>query len=104
MNNSYETIVNILKNSIKKQNYVLDDNVINWYDITEKADEHQISALIYYCIGKNNIKNIPSNILNKWKKDVILSGIAQRRITEEFKNILKDIISKLNMDIVVTGY
>lgn len=35
MNNSYETIVNILKYSIKKQNYILDDNVINWGEFVE---------------------------------------------------------------------
>ncbi len=101
MNNSYETIVNILKYSIKKQNYILDDNVINWGEFVEKADEHQISALIYYLIGKNNLKNVPNDILNKWKKDIILSGIAQRKITEAFRNIIDDIILKLNIDIIV---
>lgn len=101
MNNSYETIVNILKYSIKKQNYILDDNVINWGEFVEKADEHQISALIYYLIGKNNIKNVPNDILNKWKKDIILRGIAKRKITEAFRNIIDDIILKLNIDIIV---
>lgn len=101
MNNSYEAIVSILKYSIKKQNYVLDDNVINWNDFIDKSDEQQISALIYYCIGKNNIKNIPENIFDKWKKYVILCGMVQRRITEEFKNIINDIISKLSIDIIV---
>ena len=101
MNNSYETIVNILKYSIKKQNYILDDNVINWGEFVEKADEHQISALIYYLIGKNNLKNVPNDILNKWKKDIILSGIAQRKIIEAFRNIIDDIILKLNIDIIV---
>ncbi|MBS2904903.1 nucleotidyltransferase family protein, partial [Klebsiella pneumoniae] len=55
----------------------------------------------YYLIGKNNLKNVPNDILNKWKKDIILSGIAQRKITEAFRNIIDDIILKLNIDIIV---
>ncbi|WP_294155368.1 nucleotidyltransferase family protein [uncultured Clostridium sp.] len=99
MNNSYNTIIDILKAYIKNEQYIIDDNVINWEDLIQKSREHQILSLIYYCIGKNNRISVPAKILERWKHEVVISALSEVKKVKKYKEIING-ISNMKVEVI----
>ncbi|WP_160689315.1 nucleotidyltransferase family protein [Clostridium sp. C2-6-12] len=82
-------LLNILQKSINDEKFNSNsEGIIDWEKVIEEAREHDISALIYYSLDKETLRQIDKDILNKWKVSILKSNIIQIHILNSAKKIL----------------
>ena len=89
MNEIQSYIIKNLNYSLrgKKTDIQLNTN-INWNELVEECQQHQISSLVYSGIPKKSLKNIDNDILEKWKRETFMSGAYQINHIKQISGVL----------------
>ena len=91
MNYTEKTLIDILNASIhkKKVNIQL-YNEINWDEMLKLSVEHNVTSLVYYGLKNSNlIENIPSDIINDFKKQTFFSSSFQLKHINNISEVLR---------------
>ena len=91
MNYTQKTLIDILNASIhkKKVNIQL-YNEINWDEMLKLSVEHNVTSLVYYGLKNSNlIENIPSDIINDFKKQTFFSSSFQLKHINNISEVLR---------------
>ena len=91
MNYTQKTLIDILNASIhkKKVNIQL-YNEINWDEMLKLSVEHNVTSLVYYGLKNSNlIENIPSDIINDFKKQTFFSSSFQLKHINTISEVLR---------------
>lgn len=91
MNRTQQQLVKILSGAIRKERIELCFNEpINWPALIDEAKEHKVTGLAYSGV-KDQLKEVevPHELLNEWKREVIFSGMNQQRHVKQSAKILQ---------------
>lgn len=91
MNSTQKALVTLLSASIRgKEILGLDIDELNWNDVYEEADAHAVLPLIYPTVKKlSSTCEIPVELMSKWAKDTIMTGIYQTQHISQMKLVFK---------------
>ena len=102
MNHTQQQLVRILSGAIRKERVELDFNEpIDWPALIDEAKEHKVTGLAYSGV-KDQLKEveIPYELLNEWKREVIFSGMNQQRHVKQSARILQ-LFNEENIDVII---
>lgn len=79
MNYTQEVMLQILSSAIHKKKYELNEiDKIDFEEMFKLSQEHNITAILYYGLsGTKGVKKIPSDTLNKFKRNTFFSSSNQ---------------------------
>ena len=102
MNYTQKTLIDILNTSIhKKKGNIQLNNEIDWKYMLQLSKEHNVSSLVYYGLKNSNIvDNIPSDIINEFKKYTFFTASHQIRHIKNIEEVL-NLFHKNNIQTVV---
>lgn len=74
---------------------------VDWNQLLKYADSHNIKAIIYSALPKSNTKNyIDSKILEKWKRETIMTAIYQSQNLRQVENLIQK-FNERNIPLIV---
>lgn len=93
-------LLEILRASLKNEKTgFTDDMDIDWQQVLESANSHQITSLVYNSIDRDYFEKIDKKIINDWKSNVIKLNMLQIYKVSRFYKILSD-LNKLNIEVI----
>lgn len=97
---SSKLLLKLLKSSLESKKVILNiDRHINWNEIFDLLNYHQITSLGYNVIDRENFANINSSLLEDWKRKVIKLNMYEIIKLNRYSKILSE-LSKLQIDII----
>lgn len=101
MEDYQKVIIDVLNESIWGRKFNYDKNIIiEWPLLIKEAREHNISSLIYYSLDRRYFDGISAQILEDWKKEVLIMNLIQRNHINDISNII-DKLKKQGIEIIV---
>ena len=92
MNKTQKTIISVLSSSIRETKIeTLNIDNINWLDVFEEADAHNVTALIFPTLKDlYQYNDIDKDLISNWKRASLICGINQimhiKQMTKVFEN------------------
>ena len=104
MRKCHKIIIELLNAAINKKKilYSKKDN-INWCEVINEANAHNISGLIYSAIDTESFKYFDKKLLERWKKEILLCNVTQIINIESTKKVISHLESEGIQVIVLKG-
>ena len=102
MNYTQRVFWMVLNESIHKRKLELKDiKRIDFEELLQLAINHNVASLVYYGLNRTNTINImPKDVVNKLKRETVVTSLSQNMHINNIENVLKEFRSE-NIDVVV---
>ncbi len=99
MNQTQSCIIQVLNYALHGKTTAINEN-INWEELIQECRNHQIASLVYSGISKDTLNNIEKPLLERWKKEIFMSGVYQINHINQVSHVLS-IFNENNIPVIV---
>lgn len=100
----HKVIIELLRAAINNEKLVYSsEDEINWSEVINEANAHNVGSLIYSAINPKSFKFIDKKLIDDWKREVFICNIAQIKNIENTKKVISDLENQGVKVIILKG-